>query len=334
MSKKALTPKDKYNSGTLSNENKKVAEEELRETEYTRNSSLDSIREWAEKNPRINTIRMDSNFLLRFLRAKKFSIPMAEEAIERYILLRKCYNGALFQNLDYKRPILLELVNKGFIFTLPERDALGRRIIMYRAKMFDLSKNNNVDLMNTIMLSYETVLEDEHNQINGIVHIVDCSNCGLEFLTLFTPKEATRILKNGEKIFPMRHKTIAIINIAPVLKIALDLAKPLVSEKIRQRLHLASSTDELTFVDKKLLPKEYGGIMPMADMVELWKKELEAKRTTLLDNDKIMINLSMYSQGAQDGSVVALKSPINSCDSSEDTNVYGLQGSFRKLEVD
>lgn len=334
MSKKAITPKDKYNSCTLSSENKKVAEEELRETEYTRNSSLDSIREWAEQNPRIDTIRMDSNFLLRFLRAKKFSIPMAEEAIERYILLRKCYNGALFQNLDYKRPIILDLVNKGFIFTLPERDALGRTIIMYRPSMFDLSKNNNVDLMNYMMLSYETVLEDEHNQINGIVHIIDCSNCGFEILTLLTPKEATRILKNGEKIFPMRHKIIAIINLAPVLKIALDLAKPLVSEKIRQRLHLASSINELTFIDTKLLPKEYGGTMPMADMIELWKKELEARRTTILDNDKIMINLSMYSQGAQEGSVVALKSPINSCDASEDANVYGLQGSFRKLEVD
>lgn len=333
MSKKGITPKDKYIC-TLSKEDKQIAEEELRETEYTRNSSLDAIREWAEKNPRINKIRMDSNFLLRFLRAKKFSIPMAEEAIERYILLRKCYNGALFQNLDYKRPVLLELINKGLVFALPNRDALGRRILMYNGKALDMSKNTNIELLNSIMMAYETILEDELNQIKGIVHIVDCSNCGFELLTLFTPKEATRILKNGEKIFPMRHKTIAIMNIAPALKMALDLAKPLVSEKIRQRLHLCSSSEEFTFVDKKLLPKEYGGTMPQAEMIELWKNELEANREKVLGNDKIIVNLHMYSQGAQDGTVFALKSPINSCDASEDTNVYGLQGSFRKLEVD
>lgn len=110
---KTTTPIDKYIC-TLSNETIKVAETELRETEYTRNSSLEAIREWAEQNPRILKIRMDSNFLLRFLRAKKFSVPMAEEAIERYILLRKSFIGAVFQNLDYRRPTTMELINKGY----------------------------------------------------------------------------------------------------------------------------------------------------------------------------------------------------------------------------
>lgn len=110
---KTTTPIDEY-IWTLSNETKKVAETELRETEHTRNSSLKAIREWAEQNPRIIKIRLDSSFLLRFLRAKKFSVPMAEEAIERYTLLRKCYMGALFQSLDYRKPVILELINKGY----------------------------------------------------------------------------------------------------------------------------------------------------------------------------------------------------------------------------
>lgn len=221
-----------------------------------------------------------------------------------------------------------------YIFAVPNRDALGRRIVIYRPKVFDLNQYTNIDLIKVHAVLYETLLENEENQVHGIVHIADGSNCGFQYLTLFTPKEAARIVKNGEKIFPMRHKIISGINVIPSLKFAIDFGLSLVSEKMRKRIHLLTSFDDITFVDKNLLPKEYGGIMPMADMIELWKLELEANRQILLDNDKISVNLSMYSVGAQEGSVVALRNPINSCDFAKDQNVYGLQGSFRKLEVD
>lgn len=109
---KTITPIDKYIC-TLSIETSTVAETELRETENTRNSALEQIREWAEQNPRILKIRLDSSFILRFLRAKKFSVPMAEETIERYLLLRQSFSGSIFQNLDYKRPVIMELIDKG-----------------------------------------------------------------------------------------------------------------------------------------------------------------------------------------------------------------------------
>lgn len=205
---------------------------------------------------------------------------------------------------------------------------------MYRPNVFDLNKYTNVDLINVHAVVYETLLENEENQVNGVIHIADGSKCGFQFLTLFTPKEATRITKNGEKILPMRHKVIAGINILPALKFAVDFGLSLVSEKMRKRIHLLTSFEKLEFVDKNLLPKEYGGIMPMVEMIELWKMELEKQRQILLDNDKMSVNLSMYSEGAQEGSVVALRNSINSCDTVTDQNVFGLQGSFRKLQVD
>lgn len=45
---------------------------------------------------------------------------------------------------------------------------------------------------------YETLLEDEVNQINGFVHIIDSSGMGFNYLTIFTPHEAYRIGKNIE----------------------------------------------------------------------------------------------------------------------------------------
>lgn len=111
---KSITPLDDYEF-TLSNELKTFVEKEFRETDETRKHAIESLREWAAQNPRINKLRLDSNFLLRFLRCKKFSLPMTKEAIERYLVLRWYnYEGAfIFHNLDEKLPEMQELLDLG-----------------------------------------------------------------------------------------------------------------------------------------------------------------------------------------------------------------------------
>lgn len=67
--------------------------------------------------------------------------------------------------------------------------------------------------------------------------------------------------------------------------------------------------------------------------IELFKEELAAKQKTVMDNDKMRVHLDMYSVKAREGAVSALKQ-LNCASSDGDANLYGLQGSFRKLEVD
>lgn len=194
-------------------------ERECRETDEVRNHGITALREWAVRNPRIVKIRLDSNFLLRFLRARKFSLPMVQEILERYLVLRwyKLEGVQIFHNLDCKLPVMKELLNRGwvwqlilfsslstwtnissYIFALPQRDALGRRIILYRPSVFNPSKHCNHDMVKIHAIVYETLLEDELNQINGLVHVIDSSGMGFNYLTIFTPQEAYRIGKNLE----------------------------------------------------------------------------------------------------------------------------------------
>lgn len=99
----------------MSDDLKKIAESELRETVEIREHAIKSIRDWAMKNPRIVTLRLDSKFLLRFLRFKKFSVPQAMESIERYLVLRKYVHEdhLIYQNFDYLDPPLLNLLDAG-----------------------------------------------------------------------------------------------------------------------------------------------------------------------------------------------------------------------------
>ena len=68
-----------------------------------------------------------------------------------------------------------------------------------------------------------------------------------------------------------------------IMTIIFQFAKSLLSYKLRSRLHTQSSFDKVrTFFPAETLPKEYGGSVPMADMVDDWKLVLEKRREQIL----------------------------------------------------
>lgn len=67
--------------------------------------------------------------------------------------------------------------------------------------MFNPSKHFNHSMVKVHGITYETLMEDEENQIHGFVHVIDSSGIGFNYLTIFTPHEAYRIGKNLEVCF-------------------------------------------------------------------------------------------------------------------------------------
>lgn len=73
-------------------------------------------------------------------------------------------------------------------------------------------------------------------------------------------------------------------------------------------------------IDSKILPKEYGGIVPASEMVAAMKERLQKKRAAILALD------DMYIEITKDAANFA---------SNDDADIdAGMVGSFRKLEVD
>lgn len=118
----------------LSDEVKKIAKDELREDESSRKQSLKQMRDWISKNKDVENIRTDDVFLLRFLRCKKFSVPMAQQQLLKYLNMKKAMPH-LITNLDYLSPVVIDLIDNGYIFASPIRDSKGRRVIFYFAGM-------------------------------------------------------------------------------------------------------------------------------------------------------------------------------------------------------
>lgn len=245
-------------------------------------------------------------------------------------------------------------------FPLPDRDKLNRRVIFYRPKVFHPSKNINHDLIRFIGVIFETLLENEEDQIRGCVHVVDASGLGLSYVTVLTPQQTYRLAKNIEvretkvfslcialihllsspqKMVPMRHKEFHANHIHPTMKFALEFALSLMSEKLRKRVHFHTKLDDQESVDKNLFPAEYGGTIPMLEMVRRWQKYLEEQRQTLISHDKMTVQFDLYPEAVRLGSARALKIPLDAPAEAFEMkkDLYGMSGttgSFRKLEID
>jgi len=76
-----------------------IAQKELNETNKLRKKALADVRKWIKSQSHIRRTRLDSNFLLRFLRMQKFDIKASCEILEKYLTMRGQY-PSWFQNLD------------------------------------------------------------------------------------------------------------------------------------------------------------------------------------------------------------------------------------------
>lgn len=72
-----------------------------------------------------------------------------------------------------------------------------------------------------------------------------------------------------QRTVPMRHKEVHAINSHPSLKFALDFGLSLISDKIRSRVKIYTSLEDAINhkMDVSMLPKEYGGTIPMKEMI-------------------------------------------------------------------
>ena len=100
IGRKMLLTEDDY-SCSLSKETQEIARVELNEHSKTRKKALAEVRKWIKSQPHFRRARLDSNFILRFLRMQKFEIKESCEILDKYMTMRYQY-PAWFQNLDCK----------------------------------------------------------------------------------------------------------------------------------------------------------------------------------------------------------------------------------------
>lgn len=172
-----------------------------------------------------------------------------------------------------------------------------------------------------------------HNQVLGFTHVLNMSGVTAAHVTNWNPRDFSRSLRWGESSWPARHKGVHCVNVPSAVKFVMDFARAKLSAKMRDRFQAHGSLKELhRQVDPACLPAELGGTMPLAEMNELWHRELAARRDELvaldrmvLHSDKNIVTSKREKEGRSAGAGV--KTELQA-------HVDSVAGSFRKLELD
>ncbi|XP_055601742.1 retinaldehyde-binding protein 1-like [Uranotaenia lowii] len=299
---------------------KKIATEELRETDEVRTQSLEQMREFIAKHPHIKKCRTDTQFLLRFLRQKKYILNNATETLERFLAIRALHSE-WFCKLDIEDPELSALADTGYLFPLPERDAQGRTVIFNETGQLDPTKFKATHVTRIHALINELFFDRPEVQCAGFVVVYDLSGMTMSHLSMATLNEIRVMAGYLNKAVPVRYREFHFVGTPGATMTVVNMVLNMLSEKLRQRVFCHRSWDELyTKVDKNLLPKEFGGKTPKAECIEQFKQQCSKARARLLTYDETEMEVTKDSKYWQESTDAELES--------------GAIGSFRKLTVD
>ncbi|XP_026684562.1 retinaldehyde-binding protein 1-like, partial [Diaphorina citri] len=249
----------------------------------------------------------DSSFLLRFLRSKKFCLPLAQEMLEKYLAIRQLY-PQWFRRLDITDPILSEIYDNGYLIPLPRRDE------------FWFAYGSHQPLVTPTLIFCPLLSIILRFQISGYCHVNDESGLLMGHISLWSLSDIRNMSRCIQNSTPIRHKATHFINVPSYAAKVFEFITSCLSEKLKKRVYFHSNLSSFhKIMDPKILPKEYGGEIPMAQMIADYKEKLLKKRELLLDLDNLKITINKKAKYVTE---------------MQDQDITGLAGSFRKLEVD
>uniref|UniRef100_A0AAG5D6U2 CRAL-TRIO domain-containing protein n=1 Tax=Anopheles atroparvus TaxID=41427 RepID=A0AAG5D6U2_ANOAO len=300
---------------------RKIAKEELREDDDIREQSLTQMREWIAKHPYIRKCRTDASFLLRFLRFRKFSVPTACEALERYLAMRETFPD-WFKNLDYTESAMREMLEDD-VFAHLDQDEDGRMVIYFRFARFNVEKFGPLQEGRFAALLIETLLEWEELQIGGFRVLVDYTDSVLKHYGIWGVTDMKIFMEAISRSYPIRIREIHSAKFPkfalPIVNVLLSFASP----KLKQRIICHTTVKEMASrFDASQLPTECGGKCDPLQLRKKFLKHLEERREFILALDDMSIDKEHYS------------SMWNQAGSQNSEIDSGITGSFRKLAVD
>lgn len=242
---------------------KQKSEKELRETDKERAGNVRALREWAVQRQDWLKTPLDIQFLLRFLRVRKFTQLTARKTLENFWSARTKY-PAWFSDIDTCEPDIQEIIGTGYCLVVPGTDKEGRRLIFERTEHLDVDwavKKFGVNKIFKAMTAvFDWLLMDPNVQVNGIIAIEDMTGFSLKHsMELYTTENTKACMEIWQDAYPCRTKAMHIYNEPPIFDPLFTLMKQFMKPKLRNRIHMTGKnlTNLYKKIDMDMLPTEY-----------------------------------------------------------------------------
>ncbi|KAK5637981.1 hypothetical protein RI129_012276 [Pyrocoelia pectoralis] len=291
---------------------------ELNEDVDTRENMLETMKEWLAKQPHLPDT-WDECRIMTFLRGCNFSLERCKKKLDLYFTMRTAA-PEFFSNRNIKNPELQEIIKKANCPPLPGLTKDGRRVVVLRG----LDKNYTTpalqDGMKIVLMIGDIRLAAEEVGVAGDVYILDASVVTPAHFSKVTPGVVKKFLVCVEEAYPVKLKEVHVVNAHPLVDTIFNWVKPLLKEKIRNRVYIHSDGYESLhkFIPKEVLPEEYGGTAgKVQDFHDQWMKKLEEYTPWFEEQENLKADESKRPD-----------KPTNYDD------LFGVDGSFRQLHID
>ncbi|KAF5291252.1 hypothetical protein FQR65_LT11430 [Abscondita terminalis] len=301
----------------LSVELQHVANKELNEDVNRIKSDLEHMQNWIQKQPYLKD-KIDERQLVTFLRGCKWSLRRTKDKLQYFYKLRSLL-PEYFQNRDPFLPEIQNVLNKKLLIPLPKLKTPGSpRICICICS--NMSDDIDLEIATKLFFMIIDILlnEDDNFLVSGLILITDYENVPLKLITQYTPMFMKKLVVLYEKAYPVRIRNLIGLNTPRIVEAVYNkFLRAVLGEKLRNKVynHIYSTYG---IVDKSLLPKEYGGEHDSLDeLAKEWKGKVESYREWFLEDSRKCCDKNLL------------------FDKNKSYNdEFGMEGSFRKLNVD
>ncbi|GAB1861595.1 Alpha-tocopherol transfer protein-like [Camponotus japonicus] len=292
-------------------------EEELKRNPELKEADVQMLREWCEKQPHLPKVS-DSELAL-FLHSNYYRLEPTKTTIDTFFTVRShvpeffC-NRDLINNKELKKAstIVTDQILEG-----TTKD--GYKIIYGRLLDSDPSHFVYNDAMKLLNMAIDQWLYTE-GTCSGHVILFDMKNVSFGHVGRLSPMGLKKFLYYLQDGLPVRLKGFHFMNASPVIDVILNMMRPFMKKQLMDMFHMHTTSDTLEkFISLEVLPNEAGGQAgPIQELNEKQIKKLE-DHTAWFQEDEAnhRVNEALRPGKAKTA-----------------TDLFGVEGSFKKLEID
>ncbi|XP_072143963.1 alpha-tocopherol transfer protein-like isoform X4 [Dermacentor andersoni] len=252
-----------------------VARRELGETPAVKRTALEELRQLISGAPSLNC-PTDDDFLVKFLRARKYDTQSAFENIKKYFKVRRD-RPELFEELTPSSIPFDVVCRKHQLLTVSRRtDPLGRMVLLMKIGSWNTEMCTLNDFFRVGIALAECFLLRQDFQVRGIVVVIDLKGLSVYHLPYYTPSVIRTLVSLVQNCLPLRLQKVYIINNPPIFDYLFAIAKTFLKAKLVKRIRLLgyNLTELHQLVPDDVISKEHEGTNESFDYDQL-ERELK-----------------------------------------------------------
>ncbi|XP_049813017.1 retinol-binding protein pinta-like [Schistocerca nitens] len=295
-----------------------VVRQRIGTTEDDIRQAVSNLRSWLEAQPHLPHVMADGR-LERLYVSCKCSIEKTKKTLDAYYTLKKKFPD-IMMNRDPASPEITQLHKQLTVLTVPRMTEDCNRVSYLLNITPDASILNLPQAIKAMLMAVEFILSFDYSV--GYIFLVDLKNVTAAHVTKASVRDIWSLETISRKAYSKRIVALHFTNATKIIGMVLSVVYPALPPKLRKRVHIHLPGSETLFehVPKSFLPNEMGGTAgPAQEMMDAVINSMVDLREWFLEEDRYIADESK-------------RPPENSY--KNDYDLFGMDGSFKKLQLD